>query len=128
MLNEASNSKFVSRKSNIINHNSNTNYGVGSEIIYNRVVLKSNLSDYNNAYILLTGNIAIKGHQLTQVAFKNCAQFTKYITMIDGTSIDHAEDLDLVMLIYNLIEHSNYSANYSRIVQTILKQQFLFKR
>ena len=48
--------------------------------------------------------------------------------MIDGTSIDHAEDLDLVMLIYNLIEHSNYSSNYSRIVQTILKQQFLFKR
>ena len=128
MLNEASNSKFVSRKSNIINHNSNTNYGVGSESIYNRVVLKSNLSDYNNASILLTGNIAIIGHQLTQVAFKNCAQFTKYITMIDGTSIDHAEDLDLVMLIYNLIEHSNYSSNYSRIVQTILKQQFLFKR
>ena len=121
MLNEASNSKFVSRKSNIINHNSNTNYGVGSEIIYNRVVLKPNLSDYNNASILLTGNIAIIGHQLTQVAFKNCAQFTKYITMIDRTSIDHAEDLDLVMLIYNLIEHSNYSSNYSRIVQTILK-------
>ena len=120
-MNEASNSKFVSRKSNIINHNSNTNYGVGSEIIYNRVVLKPNLSDYNNASILLTGNIAIIGHQLTQVAFKNCAQFTKYITMIDGTSIDHAEDLDLVMLIYNLIEHSNYSSNYSRIVQTILK-------
>ena len=85
-MNEASNSKFVSRKSNIINHNSNTNYGVGSEIIYNGVVLKSNLSDYNNASILLRGNIAIIGHQLTQVAFKNCAQFTKYITMIDGTS------------------------------------------
>ena len=35
---------------------------------------------------------------------------TKCITKIDETTIDDAEDLDLVMPIYNLIE---YSSNYS---------------
>ena len=47
---------------------------------------------------------------MTQVSFKNCAPFTKCITKIDGATIDDAEDLDLVMPIYNLIE---YSSNYS---------------
>ena len=36
------------------------------------------------------------GHQATQIAFKNCAPFTKCMTKIDGTTIDDAEDLDLV--------------------------------
>ena len=43
----------------------------------------------------------------TQVAFKNCAPFTKCITKIDGTTIDDAENLDLVMPMYNLIEYSS---------------------
>ena len=46
----------------------------------------------------------------TQIAFKNCAPFTKCITKIDRTTIDDiddTEDLDLVMPMYNLIEHSS---------------------
>ena len=46
----------------------------------------------------------------TQVAFQNCASFTNCITKIDETTIDDAEELDLVMSMYNLIE---YSSNYS---------------
>ena len=46
----------------------------------------------------------------TQVAFQNCASFTKCITKIDETTIDDAEDLDLVMSVYNLVQYiSNYS-------------------
>ena len=41
-----------------------------------------------------------------QVAFKICATFTKCITKIDGATIDDAEDLDIVMPMYNLIECS----------------------
>ena len=44
-MNEANNSKFVTRKWNIVNDQSNGNYGVGNEIIYNTEVLKSNLCD-----------------------------------------------------------------------------------
>ena len=58
----------------------------------------------------MAGDITILGHQETQVAFKKCAPFTTCITKIDETTIDNAEDLDLVMAMYNLIE---YSSNYS---------------
>ena len=110
LLNEANDSKFAKRKWNIATDNSKANYDAVNEITFNTEVLKSNLCDYNDAYILLRGNITIIGHQVTQVAFKNCAQFTKCVTEITGTTIDDAEDLDLVMLMYNLLE---YSSNYS---------------
>ena len=87
-MNEKNDSKFVTRKWNIVNENSKTNYSVGRKIIYNTEVLKSNLCDYNDAYILLRCNITIIGYQVTQVAYKNCAPFTKRITKIDGTTID----------------------------------------
>ena len=111
LLNDASDSKFMSRKWNIANNKSKANYDVGNEIIYKAEVLKSHLCYYNDAYILVRGNITIIGYNLAnEVAFTNCAPFTKYITKIDGTTIDDAGDLDLVMLMYNLIE---YSSNYS---------------
>ena len=59
LLNEANNSKFVTRKWNIINDQSHANYDVGNEMIYNTEVLKSNLCDYNNAYILVRDDITI---------------------------------------------------------------------
>ena len=37
------------------------------------------------------------------MSFKNCAPFTRCITKIDGTAIDDAKDLDLVMSMYNQI-------------------------
>ena len=45
LLNEASDSKFVTRKWNIVNDQSNANYDVANEIICNTEVLKSNLCD-----------------------------------------------------------------------------------
>ena len=53
LLNETNGSKFVTGKWNIANDQSNINYCVGKEIIYNTEVLKSNLCDYNDAYILV---------------------------------------------------------------------------
>ena len=99
----------MTRKCNVVNDNSNANYGVGNKINYNREVLKSNLCDYNDAYILVRGDITVIAAPETQVAFKNCASFAKCITKVDGTAIDDAENLDLVMPMYNLIKHSNYS-------------------
>ena len=64
----------------------------------------------NDAYILVRGNIFIIDHNLTQVAFENCSPLTKCITKIDGTTINDAEDLDLVLFMYNLPE---YTSNYS---------------
>ena len=49
LLNETSDSKFVTRKLNIINVRSNKNYDAENEFIYSIEVLKANLSDYNDA-------------------------------------------------------------------------------
>ena len=101
-------------KWNIVNDNSKTNYGIGSEIIYNTEVLKSNICDYSDAYILVKGYITkiLKGYvtaaPATHVTFTNCTPFTKCITKTDGTTIADAEDLDLVMPMCNLIEYSSY--------------------
>ena len=55
LLNEADDSKFVTRNWNIVNDHSNIIYDAGNKIIYNRELLKSNLYDYNNACILVMG-------------------------------------------------------------------------
>ena len=49
LLNEASDSKFLTRKWSIVNDNLKANYGIRNEITYKTEVLKSNLCDYNNA-------------------------------------------------------------------------------
>ena len=92
----------------IVIDQSNANYGVGNEVIYNIEVLKSNLCDYFHAYIFVRGDITIIGHRVTQVAFKNCGPFTKCITKVDGAKIDDTKDfdLDLVMPMYSLIEYT----------------------
>ena len=60
----------MTRKWIIVNDQSNSSYDVGNDIIYSTEFLKSNRCDYNDAYIR---------HQVTQVAFRNCAPFTKCI-------------------------------------------------
>ena len=116
LLNEASHPKFMTRKCDIVYDQWNANYNVGNDVIYDTEVLKSNLCDCNDAYILVTGNITIIVHQVTQVAFKNFALFTKCITKTDGTKIDDAWDLDWVMAMYNLKE---YSLNYSEAIRRL---------
>ena len=109
-LSERNDPKFVTRKRNIVDDNSKSNYDATNEITYNTEVLKSNLCDYNNASILVRGDITVVTATATQVAFKNCAPLFKCLTKIDETTAYDADDLDLVMPMYNLIE---YSSNYS---------------
>ena len=74
-----------------LEHQSNTNDSVESKIMYSTSVLKSNLWDDNNAYILVKGDITIIGHSLAiEVAFKNCVLFIKCITKMT--------ELQLIML------------------------------
>ena len=52
-------------------------------------------------------DIIIIGQQATQVPFKNCTPFTKSIRKINKTTIDDAENLYLVMQVYNVIGYSS---------------------
>ena len=92
-------------------------------------MLKSSLCDYSDAYILIKGKITIRGagddaaaRQADErdkgVAFKNCAPFTICISDINNTQIDNCKDIDIVMLMYNLIEYSdNYAKTSGRLWQ-----------
>ena len=51
LLSKARDSKFVTRKWNIVNDQSYPSYDVENKIIYNTEVLKSNPCDYNNASV-----------------------------------------------------------------------------
>ena len=78
-------------------------------------VLRSDLCDYSDACITVKGRINVKATANTDiekkdVAFKNNAPFRSCITNISSTLIDIAEDLDIVMSMYNLLE---YGKNYS---------------
>ena len=67
---------------------SNANYDIRNEVIYNTEILKSNVCNYDDAYILVRGDIFTIAHNIpTQVAFKNCAPFFKCIACMDGTAI-----------------------------------------
>ena len=112
-------SKFATRKWYIINDQSNTDYGNGDEngtnIKFETKVIKSNICDYSDAYILVTGDItATSGDANTKVAFKNCVPFTKCVIYINAEHADNADNLHIVIPMYNLIEYSDNYSDYFR--------------
>ena len=105
-------SKFATRKWYVINNQNNTNYDEGNEdsttVKFETKVIKSNLCDYSDAYILVTGNItATGGDPNIRVAFKDCAPFTKCIIHINDEHVNNADNLDIIIPMYNLIEYSD---------------------
>ena len=78
-------------------------------------MLRSDLCDYSDAYIVVKGKIiatALNNDAYDKkLAFKNNAPFTSCISKINNTLIDNAEDLHIVMPMYNLLE---YRKNYRK--------------
>ena len=57
----------------------------------------------------MTGNIAVTGgNDNTRVVFKNCHPFTRSVIHLNDEHVATAENLDLTMNLYNLIEYSEY--------------------
>ena len=118
---------FATKKWYIINDENNTNYGVDKDtgannpdiIKYDTRVLKPNLCDYAEAYILVDGTIrAAAANGDTRLVLKNCAQFTKRNLQISDEHVDAAENLDITMPMYNLIEYSdNYQDSSATLYQ-----------
>ena len=110
---------FATKKWYIINDENDTNYGVNKDtgannpnnIKYDTRVLKPNLCDFADAYLLVDGTIRAANNvdANTRLASKNCAPFAKCNLEINDEHVDTAENLNIVMPMYNLIE---YSDNY----------------
>ena len=100
LLNNSDNksSKFATRKWYIINDQHNRQYGNGNEndstIKFETKVIKPNLCDYSDSYILVTGNIAATGGDAnTKVAFETCAPFRRCVAHINDEHVEAAENL-----------------------------------
>ena len=125
LLNDSDNeySKFSTRKWYVINDQNKGQYGRGNEndstIKFETKVIKPNLCDYSDAYILVTGDIKVTNIGAdTNVVFKNCASFTRCVTHINDEHVETAENLDIIMPMYNLIEYSdNYSDSSRNLYQ-----------
>ena len=120
LLDSASNqpSKFKTRNWVEINDESRATY-TSNDIKFKTTMLRSNLCDYADGYILVKRTITITAtgdddatnradERDKGVTFKNCAPFTKCVIRINN---NNAQDIDIVMPMYNLIEYSN---NYSK--------------
>ena len=118
---------FATKKGYVINGENKTNYGVDKNtgannpdtIKYDTRVLKPNLCDYAEAYILVDGTIrADAANNATILALKNCAPFTKCNLEINDEHVDTAKNLDITMARYNLIEYSdNYQDSSATLYQ-----------
>ena len=120
-------SKFVTREYVRVNSLSNT-YNENKSIRFKTPMLRSNLCDYSDAYILVKGTITVTAPGANNVVnnirdkknrsliLNNNAPFVSCMTRINGELIEDADDLDIVMSIYNLLE---YSKNYRKTIGSL---------
>ena len=113
-------SKFVTREYVRVNSLSNT-YDENKSIRFKTPMLISDLCNYADAYILVSGTITVAGNhprvrKNKPVILKNNAPFVSCITRINGELIEDADDLDIVMPMYNLLE---YSKNYRKTIRSL---------
>ena len=120
-------SKFVTREYVRVNSLSDI-YNENKSIRFKTPMLRSNLCDYSDAYILVKGTITvtapgvnnntnnIRDKRNRPVILKNIAPFVSCITRINGELIEDADDLDIVMSMYSLLK---YSKNYRKTIGSL---------
>ena len=118
-------SKFVTREYVKVSILSNT-YNENKSIRFKTPMLRSDLCDYANAYIyclmvqlqlqLMRVQIILEIKKNRPLILKNNAPFVSCITRINGQLIEDADDLDIVLFMYNLLE---YSKNYRKTIGSL---------
>ena len=105
--------RFITKKWIEVYDHSRKPYSSKKQIRFETSMLRSDLCDYSDAYILVKGKITVTNPNNNaydkKLALKNNAAFISCISKINGELIENAEDLDIVMPMYNLLE---YSKNY----------------
>ena len=86
-------------------------YKRSKQIQFKTSMLRFDLCDFSDAYIIVKGTITVEGGRNNSrknrpLTFKNNAPCISCISKINNTLIDYTEDLDVVMPIYNLLEYS----------------------
>ena len=106
---------FATKKWIKVYDQSEKNYNPNKGIRIKTSILRSDLCDVSDAYIVVKGNIIVTNPDNAKrnkaVAFKNNAPFINCMSKIKGVQIVNAEDLDVVIPMYNLLE---YTKNYRK--------------
>ena len=107
--------RFITQKWVEVHDQSGETCSTNKQIRFETPMLKSDLCDYSDAYIVVKGIVTVTSSDNNtydkKLTFKNNAPFTSGISKINNTLIDNAKNLDVVMRIYNLIK---YSKNYRK--------------
>ena len=90
--------------------NAEDRYKQRKQIRFKTSMLRSDLCDFSNAYIVVEGTITVtrtnnRSRKNGPLAFKSNAPFSICISKINNTLIDNVEDLDVAMNMYNLFEY-----------------------
>ena len=108
--------------------NAEDRYKPSKQIRFKTSMLRSDLCDYSDAYVVVKGDITLtetNGRGIIDVrnrflAFKNNAPFTNCISKINNVLIDSAEYLDVVIPMYNLLDYSKkYKRNNRKFVELL---------
>ena len=114
-------SKFVTREYVKVNSLSNTYYE-NKSVRFKTPMLGPDLCDSSDSYILVNGTMTvtanagannIRDKKNRPLILKNNVPFVSCITRINNELIEDADDLDIVMPMYNLLE---YSKNYKKTI------------
>ena len=118
-------SRFVTREYVRVNNLSNT-YNENKSFKFKTPMLRSNLCDYSDAYILVKGTVTVNGvvneaeneilRRNRPLILKNNAPFVSCMTKINNEFLEDADDLDIAMPMYNLLE---YSKNYRKTIGSL---------
>ena len=127
-LNDSTVSKLFTKKWVEINDLSSGQYSVNKNIRFKISLLRSDLCDYSDAFIVVKGTISITGindnnKRNKEITFKNSAPLKSSITKINNKYIDCGEDFNIVMSMYNFLEYSdNYSMTSGSLWNYILQR------
>ena len=120
-------SRFKTKNWDEINDDTRETCDTNSQIKFNTIMLKVSLCNYRDAYILLKGIITVADISAAaaaandankKITFNNCAPFTDCVSKINDMQIDSGKCIDVVMLMYNIIE---YSHNYLKSIRYYVK-------
>ena len=99
---------------------------------FKTLMLNTNLCHFSDVYILVRGKVTAVGQGVNgtaiaadrndkEVVFKNCAPFTSCISKINNAEADNAEDLDIVMPMFNSLEYRKIMQKHQLIYDNIVE-------
>ena len=99
--------KFITKKWIEVQSQSGNTYNASKPRRFKTSMLRSDLCNYSDAYVWIKGKVTVTDPNNNanfdrRLMLKNNAPFISCISKINGELVENAEDLDIVIPMYNL--------------------------